>query len=395
MAERITQAIVLAAGEGQRLKPFTTLMPKVMLPIAGKPILQYVIEALAENGIRRIILVVGYRKEQVQDYFESGQNYGVEIEYVLQPQQLGVGHAIKQVKDYADERFLVAMGDNIIDPDTIEPLALMDSDALLVKPLEDSSRYKAVIVNDHFVSDIVVPPSEQASGLVDIGIYNFGRELFNFMGQEVRLTPMIRNMIASGHRILAMSTDGFWQDAVYPWDLIKLNDSRLSEIEPSIGGTIEESVSIKDPVVVGNGTIIRSNCYIVGPVSIGENCEIGPNVCIFPSTSIGNGVLVSPFTILRNDSIGNNVSIGPCSNINNSIVAAGTNIGSHFGARSSDCHVRIENEYYATEMGAIIGNYCRIGDNTIIEPGVIVGNNCSIDPLKLIGKNLPDNCQVI
>ncbi len=395
MAERITQAIVLAAGEGQRLKPFTTLMPKVMLPIAGKPILQYVIEALAENGIRRIILVVGYRKEQVQDYFESGQNYGVEIEYVLQPQQLGVGHAIKQVKDYADERFLVAMGDNIIDPDTIAQLVMMDSDALLVKPLEDSSRYKAVIVNDHLVSDIVVPPSEQASGLVDIGIYNFGRQLFNFMGQEVRLTPVLRKMISSGHRILAMSTDGFWQDAVYPWDLIKLNDSRLSAIEPSIGGTIEENVSIKDPVMVGNGTIIRSNCYIVGPVSIGENCEIGPNVCIFPSTSIGSGVLVSPFTILRNDSIGNNVSIGPCSNINNSIVAAGTNIGSHFGARSSECHVRIENEYYATEMGAIIGNYCTIGDNTIIEPGVIVGNNCSIDPLKLIGKNLPDNCQVI
>jgi len=87
---RITQAIILAAGEGQRLKPFTKLIPKVMLPIADKPIIQYAIEALAQNGIRRIVMIVGYRKENVQDYFGSGRDFGVEIEYVIQRQQLGI-----------------------------------------------------------------------------------------------------------------------------------------------------------------------------------------------------------------------------------------------------------------------------------------------------------------
>ncbi len=93
--ERVKQAVILAAGEGQRLKPFTALKPKVMLPIANKPILQYVIESLAKNGVFQLVIVVGYRKEQVQDYFGSGEKFGVDITYVVQEQQLGTGHALK------------------------------------------------------------------------------------------------------------------------------------------------------------------------------------------------------------------------------------------------------------------------------------------------------------
>ena len=91
------QAVVLAAGEGQRLRPFTATKPKVMLPIAGKPILSYVVESLAQNGIRNIVLVVGYGKEQVFDFMGSGEQFGVDITYVTQERQLGTAHALAQV----------------------------------------------------------------------------------------------------------------------------------------------------------------------------------------------------------------------------------------------------------------------------------------------------------
>ncbi|MBT9163140.1 MAG: UTP--glucose-1-phosphate uridylyltransferase [Chloroflexi bacterium] len=392
---RITQAIILAAGEGQRLKPFTRLLPKVMLPIAGKPVLQYVVEALAQSGIRRIVMVIGYRREQVQDYFSSGQGFGVEIGYAIQPQQLGTAHALRQARDLADERFLLVAGDNIIEPGTIRPLVNVRSNTMLIRTQEDVSKYGVVIVQDGLVREVIEKPLEKISNQVNTGIYAFNREVFDFLDDEVKLTAVIQRMIAEGRDILALETDGTWLDAVYPWDILKLNNLILSRISPRLGGNIEEGAVVKGLVSIGDGTIIRSNCYIVGPAVIGDDCEIGPSVCIFPSTSVGNGAVISPFSIVRNTIIGNNVLIGPGSSIQDSIIAPGTIIRSHFAARSGEAAMMIEGEYHQVKMGAIIGSYSEIGDSTIIQPGAIIGNHCRIKAMKVISENIPDGGLVV
>jgi len=393
--ERIEQAIILAAGEGQRLKPFTGLLPKVMLPIAGNPILQYVVEALVQNGIRRIVMVVGYRKEQVQDYFSSGQGFGVEIGYVIQPQQLGTAHALRQARDSADDRFLLLAGDNIIDPDTIRPLVNVRSNTMLIRTQEEVSKYGVVMVQDGRVREVIEKPVVKISNQVNTGIYALGREVFDFLDDEVKLTSVIQRMIAEGCDILALETVGTWLDAVYPWDILKLNNLILSRISPSLGGTIEDGAVVKGPVSIGDGTIIRSNCYIVGPAVIGEDCEIGPSVCIFPSTSVGNGAVISPFSIVRNTIIGNNVLIGPGASIQDSIIAPGTIIRSHFAARSGEASMMIEGEYHPVKMGAIIGSYSEIGDSATAQPGVIIGNHCRIKAMKVISENIPDAGMVV
>jgi len=393
--ERITQAIVLAAGEGQRLKPFTKLMPKVMLPIADKPILQYVIEALAENGIRRIVMVVGYRKEYVQDYFGSGQQFGVEIDYAAQPQQLGVAHALKQARHLADDRFFVIAGDNMIERDTIAPLINASPNAMLIRSRENSPRYKTVIVQDGRVKDIGVDSAKAPGSPIDIGAYAFTKDVFNFIGDDVSMRSVIQKMIKQGLQITAVETSGFWQDAVYPWDILKLNDMILSKTALSLGGTIEEGSRIKGKVSIGDGTVIRSNCYIVGPVVIGEDCEIGPNACIFPSTSIGNNVVISPFSVIGNTSIGNNVSIGPNASVQDSIIAPGTSIGGHFAARSGEADITIEGEHHQVKMGAIMGSYSQIGEGVVVEPGTMVGNNCRIKSMKTLTESIPDGALVV
>ncbi|MBL7124579.1 MAG: nucleotidyltransferase family protein, partial [Dehalococcoidales bacterium] len=96
---------MLAAGEGQRLRPFTTSRPKAMISIAGKPILQYVVEALAQSGIRNIVLVAGYRREQIFDYMGSGEQFGVDITYVTQEKQLGTAHALAQAREVVEDEF--------------------------------------------------------------------------------------------------------------------------------------------------------------------------------------------------------------------------------------------------------------------------------------------------
>jgi UDP-N-acetylglucosamine diphosphorylase / glucose-1-phosphate thymidylyltransferase / UDP-N-acetylgalactosamine diphosphorylase / glucosamine-1-phosphate N-acetyltransferase / galactosamine-1-phosphate N-acetyltransferase len=101
------QAVILAAGEGQRLRPFTLTRPKAMLTIADKPILQFVVESLVTAGIRDIICVVGYKNEQVYDYMGAGERFGAEITYVTQASQLGTAHALAMVKEKVTQEFLV------------------------------------------------------------------------------------------------------------------------------------------------------------------------------------------------------------------------------------------------------------------------------------------------
>ena len=119
------KAIILAAGEGLRCRPLTLTRSKVMLPIANRPILEHVIDSLEKNGINEIILVVGYEKERIMDYFQDGLNFGVKIKYVEQKAQLGTAHAIEQAKkliDPDDSGFLVLNGDNLVEPKTIADL---------------------------------------------------------------------------------------------------------------------------------------------------------------------------------------------------------------------------------------------------------------------------------
>jgi glucose-1-phosphate thymidylyltransferase len=108
------QAIILAAGEGTRLRPFTMSKPKVMLPIGNKPILAYVVKALVDNGLNEIIIVVGYKKERIMSFFSDGSKFGAKITYVIQDKQLGTAHALLHVKPFIKEDFILLSGDNII-----------------------------------------------------------------------------------------------------------------------------------------------------------------------------------------------------------------------------------------------------------------------------------------
>ena len=167
------QAVILAAGEGQRLRPFTVNRPKAMLAIADKPIVQYVIESLAQNGIRNIVLVVGYKKEQVFDYIGSGEQFGVDIVYVTQEDQLGTADALLRSKALTNEEFMVLPGDNLIEANTIARFITMKPQVVLVKRTPNPVRYGVVAVERGRMKCIEEKPMEAGSNIVNTGIYTF------------------------------------------------------------------------------------------------------------------------------------------------------------------------------------------------------------------------------
>ena len=391
------QAIVLAAGEGERLRPFTASKPKVMIKVANKPILQYVVEALERNAIRRIIFVVGYKKEKIMDYFEDGKNFGVEIEYVLQKHPLGTGDALKQAENKADEHFLVLSGDNVIEADTISDSGLLetekDENAMLIKAHEDVGKYGVAIVKDGILEDIIEKPSEEVSNLVNTGIYAFKKEVFAFM--EPELTTALKNRIHLGNHINACKTHGLWLDAVYPWDILRLNAIILNTNLAKLEGKIEHGVTIEGAVSIGKKSVIRANSYLKGPVIIGDNCEIGPNACVFPSSSIGNEVSIGTFTEIRNSVLMDGVEIGSYSSIHDSVLDTGSFVEGGFIARSNEADIEIGGEHDLVHIGAMVGEYSEIGSNVIARPGTMIGNRCRINSMKVLSGKIPDGSWVV
>lgn len=389
------QAVILAAGEGQRLRPFTVSKPKAMLTIAGKPIMQYVVEALAQNGVREIIVVVGYHKEQVFDYLGSGRQLGVELTYVTQEKQLGTAHVLAQAKGKVGKEFLVLHGDNLIDADTIAQFVNEKPKAMLVKRIANPVQYGVVIAEDGIIRNIVEKPREAQSNLIDTGIYAFDSEVMTFVEKELDMPSALLRMMAEGYTIRAVETPGTWLDAVYPWDLLSLNDIVLRRHTIHLGGVIESGVTISGSVSVGRNTVIRPNSYILGPVIIGEGCQIGPSVCILPSTSIGNNVAIGAFSQVSNSVIGRDTSIGPGSVIQDSVIDRGCVIRGHFTASSDSAEIKVDGEYHTVTVGAMLGENCSLASGVVAEPGVIVGNHSVVKTSKSISGRLPDKSLVI
>jgi glucose-1-phosphate thymidylyltransferase len=393
------KAVILAAGEGKRLRPFTETIPKVMLPVANKPVLEYVIDAVKNNGINEIIIVVGYKKEVIMEHFKNYK--GAKISYVVQEKQLGTGHALLHAKGHIKESFIVLSGDNIIDNKSISKLIEDDSKySILIKEHPNPSKYGAVFIEREKLREIVEKPKEEVGKFISTGVYKLPKTIFEIISELASqgiydLSSSIQFVVDKGQKINTIIAD-LWRDVVYPWDLIHLNETMINKAPMSLGGTIEKGVTIKGEVSIGKDTTIYSGCYIVGPVIIGKGCEIGPNVCIFPSTTIGNNSVVQPFSQIGNTVVMNDVHIGSGSVIKNSVIGRGCIIENNFSSIDGSSTIEIEGEFKKLEkIGSMIGEDCNIESNVVIEPGKIIGRRCNITSLKIIGDNLPSNTKVM
>ncbi|MGC9308393.1 MAG: bifunctional sugar-1-phosphate nucleotidylyltransferase/acetyltransferase [Thermoplasmatota archaeon] len=396
------KAVILAAGQGRRLRPFTEDMPKVMLPIANKPILAYVIAALADTNVRDIVIVAGYKQERIKDYVGSGAAFDVDVTYVEQRQQIGTGHALMQAADYLDEPFLVVPGDNIIDVDSLASLIHHDCEqAVLMEKSDSPTKYGVLSLQDGLVTDIQEKPAVAESNLVSTGVYKLRPSIRGHLAASLEdgqsnLTDAIRLAISHGDGIGAVAGSGAWMDVVYPWNVLEVNAHALQQIAGQHAGKISSNVVMTGDVYVGEDSVIHPGCYIAGPVVIGEGCEIGPNVCIFPSTSIGNDVTVYPFTDIRYSVILDGVRIGSHSSISHSVIGRNTRLSSHVSTMVGDAVMEIEDEFHrVVDQGAFIGGTCRIGQQVVVAPGRIIGKSCDIGPCTVIEKDIPSESSVM
>ena len=263
----VSTAVVLAAGEGTRLRPLTHNRPKPMLPAANRPILEYVFDALAET-VDHIVVVVGYKRDRVQGQF--GPSYrGVDLTYVHQGKQLGSGHALLQAREAVDDPMLVLNGDRVIDThiveDVVDAFEAEGDPTMAVLERPETSQYGAVSLHGEEVVELVEKPDTDQYRLINAGVYAFPPSVFEAVAAtdreagELALTETIVNLMADG-RVRGVRTEGMWVDATYPWDLLAVSDEILArghvderrqgeEVWVDPDATVHEAAVLQGPVV--------------------------------------------------------------------------------------------------------------------------------------------------
>jgi glucose-1-phosphate thymidylyltransferase len=394
------KAVILAAGEGKRLRPLTVSEPKVMIPVANRPILEYVVESLVKNDMNEIVMVVGYRKERIMSHFEDGRKFGAKIEYVVQEKQLGNAHALACARDRVSGDFLVLSGDNIVDARAIGDLLRSgDCPSALVVESENPSKYGVVTIEKGTIHGVVEKPMDLVSNIILTGMYCLKDSIFPMIDEcmskgEYGLSNVLRAVLDK-HAVSPVFSDGLWIDAVYPWDLLELNAAALENASVRTAGKIEPQVMLSGPVGIGDETVIRAGTTIYGPVMIGEGCEIGPNVTIFPSTSIGDNVTIEPYTMVKNSIIMSNSSIAAHSYLSHCVLGYGVKSKSHLMGSGSEACVNIGDEFFKVpHMGTIVGEDTEFGTGVIIEPGTVIGAGCKVSSGARIIRNLPNKSLV-
>ncbi|MCQ6962840.1 bifunctional sugar-1-phosphate nucleotidylyltransferase/acetyltransferase [Methanolobus chelungpuianus] len=382
------KAVILAAGEGTRMRPLTAARPKVMLPIANKPMMEHSVDAAIQAGIRDFVIITGYREDSIKDYFGDGSGKGISIDYVHQDSQLGTANAIGYAKGHVDGRFVVLNGDMLISPEHIRHLISTDKDAVItVKEVDDPSHFGVIETDGDRVIRIIEKAQHPPSKLANAGIYLFTEAVFDFIAKtqlsprgELEITDSLQMMIDAGCNVGYAVLDSDWIDIGRPWDLLDANRVLLENMKGMCEGTVEPYATLHGEVTVGRGTIIRNGSYIIGPVVIGDDCDIGPNCFIRASTAIGNNVHIGNAVEVKNSIIMDGTKIGHLSYLGDSVIGLKCNFGAgtkvanlrHDG-KNIKCSVKGKVvDTGRRKLGVIMGDDVHTGINTSINVGMMM-----------------------
>jgi dTDP-glucose pyrophosphorylase len=234
---KIDKAVLLAAGRGTRMREMTADLPKPMLEVRGKPVLQHIVEGLRGAGVGNVLIIVGYRADAVQNFFGDGSRYKIDIQYVTQTVQDGTGRVIELAKNFVGlAPFVLGYGDILVASENYKSIVDLPEDVEAIVSVtrgEDVTKGGAVFVNDQMdVVDIreKPKPGELTSPWYNAGLYAFRPSILDFTAKlkpsprgEYELTDAIRELVQSGKKVRALKITGAWADVRDPETLARLN----------------------------------------------------------------------------------------------------------------------------------------------------------------------------
>ncbi|WP_418791735.1 sugar phosphate nucleotidyltransferase [Phosphitispora sp. TUW77] len=369
----MVQSIIMAGGEGSRLRPLTCNRPKPMVPMLNRPVIEYAVELLKRHGIKEIGVTLQYMPQEIQNYFGDGSGFGVNMEYFIENTPLGTAGSVKNAQEFLKDTFVVVSGDALTDFDLTEAIRFhRDKGAiatLVLTPVEIPLEYGVVITEDSgSIRQFLEKPGwgEVFSDTVNTGIYILEPEVLKYIPENTQFDfskDLFPYLLRENMPLFGVSLRGYWCDI---GNLKQYQEAHFAAMEGRVNIEVKSAASTENGIYTGDNCRIDPGAIINAPVFIGDNCHIGPGAEVGPYVVVGSGCRVD-----------NNASI------KRTIVWNGSYIGNQAEIRGAViCDKVVIKDRAAVFEGAVIGEESIIEENARIKP------NTNIWPHKLVERSM-------
>ena len=383
------KAVILAANRSTRLSPFIETRCKPMIRIAGEYILENTICFLKEAGIHDIVLVVNHQQDLIRQYFGSGQTFGVNLEYVVQDELKGIGHALSLCRSSLEKKpFLLVYGDVMTDYNPflsiLQTYSETDREVALIALPESSKEFGNVYLDHEMkISRLVEKPQANQANYVFAGMFVLFPKIFERLAENQNdIFRSYEQLIASSGLQACLWEKG-WIDMIHPWHILDANRMLMSSWQTAeIDSTVKllGHVHLEGAVRIGPDVTIESGTVLKGPCYIGSNSYVGNNSLIRNFSAIGPDSMVGYGSELKNCVLFGNNDVGRLSFVGDSVL--GENVKSGSGLTTVNHTVDYSQitcssnsdlvETGLTKLGAFIGDSVSIGARHTLGPGSIV-----------------------
>lgn len=372
------KAVIMAGGEGSRLRPLTCDLPKPMVPIMNFPLMEHVIELLKKHGITEIAVTLAYLPQRIREYFGNGAGLGVTLKYFVEESPLGTAGSVKNVQGFLDDTFIVISGDSLTNLNISAAIEFhrkkKSSATLVLSRVEVPLEYGVVLTDsESSITGFLEKPSwgEVFTDTVNTGTYILEPQILSFIpnGEKYDFSlELFPELLARGIPMFGYVMDGYWHDV---GELSSYLQAHYDVLDGKIN-LKANAVEYKKNVWVGSGTIIEPNAQINPPCVIGPNCHIG------------NGTTIENHSVLgSNNKIEDEVSIKKSVLWNNNYIDFGSEI------RGAIICNNVQLKHYVSIFeNSVIGDECILNERAIVKPNIKIWPNKSIDPLSIVDRNM-------
>ncbi len=385
------KAVILAAGKGSKLNPFSNTRPIPMISIAGKALLDNSLFQLKKAGINDIYIIVGHHKEIIQDFVAEKSDSGMNIHCLEQKNNGGIGDAVLTVKGKISpgEYFLLIYGDTLTDENIYSktqqsfhsfkcPVA-----SICLPPSNES--FGNVFLNAQMKINKIVekPKGNNFGNYVLSGVFVLPESFFGLLEKNKRSMEKALKALVQEGELMASMWENEWLDIVYPWEILKANRIILdSWNESSIAKSaiMESNVTMQGVVNIEEGVVIKAGAVLEGPCSIGKGSYVGNNSLVRSYTSLGNNCSIGYGVELKNCVVLDNSGIGRLSFVGDSVIGENVDIGAGCMTVNRNLgweKVQIKNGKTILpsglkKLGAFIGDNVILGAGNTIQPGTVI-----------------------
>ncbi len=372
------KAVVMAGGEGTRLRPLTSNQPKPMVPILNRPVMEHILELLKSHQIEDVVVTLQFLPQVIRNYFGQGTDLGLNLSYAIEEVPLGTAGSVRNAKEYLDETFVVVSGDAITDFDLSKAIAFhrrrKSMATLILKSVENPLEFGVVITDKQGrIERFLEKPSwgQVFSDTINTGIYILEPEVLEYIPAEGQFDfsqDLFPLLLRAGRPLYGYVAEGYWCDVGSIEQYMEAHHDILSgRTKIAVPG-----IHMEGDIWIGSGATIDPSAVLRGPVAIGQHAQIGPNATIDEFTVIGNNVVVGRDAHVHRSIIWENAYLGPRSKLHRAIVGRSCDIKQ--GAR--------------VDQGVAIGDDCVIGDNAVINHDVKIYPFKRVDPNAVVNSSI-------